>query len=115
MNDYEREISRDRRRRNHLRRLGFNDPKCGICGNSRVVCLRVDHLEGQRFGDHVWLICANCHEERTELQTMEHPPVGKNPESQLERARRVILNAADSHELLSRWLRDVGENGNWDG
>ena len=115
MDDYEREISRERRLRNHFRRLGFNDPKCGICGTTKVVCLRVDHLAGKSFGEQRWLICGNCHDERTELQTMEHPPVGPNPQSQLERARRVILNAADSLELLSRWLRDVGENSDWDG
>ncbi len=115
MDDYEREISREKRRRNHFRRLGFNDPKCAICGDKRVVCLRIDHLSGWKYGDQVWLICANCHDERTELQAMEHSPVGPNPESQLEKARRVILNAADSLELLSRWLRNVGEHGNWDG
>jgi hypothetical protein len=115
MDDYERQISREIRRRSHFRRLGFKDPKCAFCEEKRVICLRVDHLAGQKFGDHRWLICANCHELRTELQTMEHPPVGPNPDSQLERSRRVILNAADCAELLSRWLRDVGENGDWDG
>jgi len=115
MDDYEREISRERRRRSHFRRLGFNDPKCGICGTTKVVCLRVDHLAGKSFGEHCWLICANCHEERTELQTMEHPPVGPNPQRQLERARRLILNTADSLEFLCRCLRDLGENSGWDG
>jgi hypothetical protein len=115
MDDYERGISREKRLRAHSRRLGSKNPKCGVCGMTKVICLRIDHLAGQRFGDHRWLICGNCHDERTELRTMEHPPVGTNPEGQLEKARRVILNAADSLELLSRWLRDVSENGDWDG
>jgi hypothetical protein len=115
VDEYEREISRERRRRNHLRRLGFNDPKCGICGCTKVLCLRVDHLQGRQFGDDIWLVCANCHEERTDMQVNEHPPVVNNLKTQLEISRRVILNAADSLELLCRWLRGVGETGNWDG
>jgi hypothetical protein len=115
MDDYDREISRERRRRNHFRRLGFDNPKCGICGCTNVLCLQVDHLADWKFNDGVWLICANCHCLRTELQVSEHPPVGPKPASQLEISRRVILNTADSLELLSRWLRNVGENGNWDG
>ena len=114
MDDYERGISRERRWRNHRRRLGFDAPKCGICGCTKVACLRKDHLAGQRFGEDIWLVCANCHEERTDLQVHEHPPVGDKPEGQLEKSRRVILNAADSLELISRWLRSVGETGNWD-
>jgi hypothetical protein len=107
--------SRERGLRSKFRRLGFSDPKCGVCGCTKILTLRVDHLAGRKFGDDVWLVCANCHEERTELQVNEHPPVGADSKSQLEKARRVILNEADALELKSRWLRAFAETGNWDG
>jgi hypothetical protein len=51
--------SRERRRRKDLARLGFSNPTCGICGCAKILCLRVDHLQGRKFGDDVWLVCAN--------------------------------------------------------
>ena len=115
MNDYERLISRERRRRAHFRSLGFADPKCAVCGKTDVLDLHVDHLAGRRFGHEVWLVCTAHHGMRTDLQVSEHPAIGPNPDGQLEKSRRVLLNAADSLEIISRWLRGVGENGNWDG
>jgi hypothetical protein len=115
MNDYGRLIARERRRRAYFRKRGFPDPKCAICGNTDVLWLEEDHLAGRNFGDETWLVCITHHLWRTDLQVSEHPPVGPNPKGQLEKSRRVILNAADSLELLSRWLRGVGENLNWDG
>jgi hypothetical protein len=113
MDDYERLLAREKRRRAYFRRLGFTDPKCAICGNTDVLCLEVDHLGGRDFDDGIWLICWTHHLWRTDLQVSEHPAVGPNPKSQAEKGRRVILNAADCSELLSRWLRGVGES--WGG
>jgi hypothetical protein len=107
--------SRERRRRKELVRLGLGNLICGICGCANILRLGVDHLQGRKFGDDVWLVCANCHEERTDLQVREHPPVGEITESQLQKARKVILNEADILEFKSRWLRKFAEDGNWEG
>ncbi|HEU0045465.1 hypothetical protein [Sphingomonas sp.] len=104
----QREHAREKRRRRHLLRLGFADPRCLFCGEDDVRCLQLDHTDGIEFdAKSVWPLCANCHAKRTDLQK-DHPPKNADPADPLERAGRKIEGLADYLEMAVTELRHLG-------
>src|SRR5438067_1498876 len=51
----------ERRRRAAFRRLGTDDPRCVLCGESDWRCLELHHVAGRAFGHHTAILCRNCH------------------------------------------------------
>ncbi len=50
------------RRERRLARLGTRTPCCTRCGETALICLRVDHVTGhKRDPDFTEIICLNCH------------------------------------------------------
>jgi len=104
----QREHAREKRRRRHLLRLGFANPRCHNCGEDDVRCLQLDHMDGIEFDKRqVWPLCANCHAKRTDFQK-DHPPKSGDPADPLERAGRFVEGAADYLEMLVTRLREFG-------
>jgi hypothetical protein len=101
------ELAREKRRRRHLERLGFPDPKCPICGEDDLRCLQLDHIAGKEFSDIQAVICANHHLKRSDLQG-EHPLKMADPADPLEVAGRTMLGMADYHDLLGPVCREIG-------
>ncbi|WP_156404900.1 hypothetical protein [Sphingomonas sp. Root241] len=102
-----REHAREKRRRRHLERLGFENAQCIFCGEDDKVCLHLDHVDGQEFSDVVWPLCANCHAKRTHLQK-DHPPKDAEPSDPLEKMGRMVEGLADYLEITVTRLREFG-------
>lgn len=102
-----RELAREKRRRKHMERLGFPDPRCLFCDEDDVRCLHLDHVAGQEFSDDVWPICANDHARRTDLQK-DHPPKAADPGDNLEVIGRFSEGLADFLEMAVTKLREYG-------
>lgn len=102
-----REDAREKRRRRHLERLGFENARCLFCGEDDIVCLHLDHIDGREFSDAVWPLCANCHARRTHLQK-DHPPKNAEPTDPLERIGRRIEGHADYLEMSVTRFREYG-------
>ncbi len=105
MDDIERE--RERRRQRALERLGTNDPKCVICGESDPHCLELHHIAGRAYGDEKVPVCRNCHRKLSNKHK-DHPPANGVPADPLERIGRFLLGIADLLESLIRTLRKFG-------
>lgn len=102
-----RELSREKRRRKHLERLGFPNARCFLCQEDDKRCLQLDHNDGVEFSDIVWPICSNCHAKRTDLQK-DHPWKDAMPTDELERSGRFVEGFADYLEMAVTRLREFG-------
>ena len=103
-----REHAGEKRRRRHIVRLGFADPRCLFCDEDDVRCLQLDHTDGIEFAKkEVWPLCANCHAKRTDRQK-DHPPKDADPTDPLERVGRHIEGLADYLEMEVTRLRHLG-------
>ena len=107
MIDDERDFAREKRRRKHLERLGFDNPQCLFCGESDVRCLELDHIAGRAHSEDVWVLCRNCHAQRTDLQK-DHPPKVADPTDRAEVIGRFLEGLADFLEFIVKRLREYG-------
>ena len=103
----DREIAREKRRRKHLERLGFENPSCFFCGESDPRCLQLDHIAGRAHSDDVWPICANHHAIRTDLQK-DHPAKAGAALDICEVIGRFLEGLADFLEMIVTRLREYG-------
>ena len=78
---------------------GFSDPRCVVCGEGRIWRLELDHIAGQKHDTTCSPLCANCHADRTFLQSLE-PPGGENPANVFEMIGRWLLGIAEWFELI---------------
>jgi hypothetical protein len=108
MTDEDRDFEREKRRRKHLERLGFENPKCLYCPEKDVRALQLDHIAGRAYSDDVWVVCSNCHLKRTDIQK-DHPPKVAPVDNQLEITGRFLLGVADFFEFLIKRFREDGE------
>lgn len=98
------EIRRDARRRRALERLGAENPKCVICGESDPLALELHHLEGQAYGNTLVIVCRNCHRKLSDRQK-DHPEKIADPPDTLESNAHLQLGLADFFEFLTKRLR----------
>ena len=105
--DEQREIAREKRRRKHLERLGFEKPKCLLCEESDPRCLQLDHIAGRAHSEDLAILCANHHAIRTDLQK-DHPPKAADPKDSCEVIGRFLEGLADFLELIVTRLREYG-------
>jgi hypothetical protein len=87
---------------------GFSDPRCVVCGESRIWRLELDHIAGQKHDTTCSPLCGNCHADRTFLQSLE-PPGGENPTNVFEVIGRWLLGIAQWFELIVDMLWKFGE------
>jgi hypothetical protein len=105
MNETERQG--ERRRQNAFERLGTNNPRCVVCGETDWRCLELHHLPGRGYGDELVIVCRNCHRKLSDMQK-DHPASSKEPSDPLEIIGRFLLGMADLLELLIAKLREFG-------
>ena len=96
----------ERRRQAAYRRLGSNDPRCLVCGETDWRCLELHHIAGQAHDDLGGIHCRNCHRKQSEAWMNAagptDPPV-------MERVGHLLLGLATLlDELVSR-LRLYGK------
>src|ERR1700693_545858 len=49
------------RKQQRLRRLGTQNPRCVVCGESDPAVLDLHHIAGRKHSDDVSIVCANHH------------------------------------------------------
>lgn len=97
----------ERRKQRALERLGSNDPRCVICGESDWRCLEAHHLAGQAYAGETVPACRNCHRKLSDGQKDHPAKTGESP-SQSEVIGRFLLGLADLFELLVEKLAEWG-------
>lgn len=97
----------ERRKQRALERLGSNDPRCVICGESNWQCLESHHLAGQAYAGETVPVCRNCHRKLSDGQCDHPAKTGESP-SQSEVIGRFLLGLADLFELLVEKLAEWG-------
>lgn len=108
MDDLERRLFREGRRRSAHRRLGSERPVCVSCGEPDPLVLEREHLAGRKHDDTTTFMCRNCHARRSEMQR-EQPKGGADPRNPLEVIGRWLLGLAEYGELMIVTLRRFGE------
>ena len=103
MTDYDSE----RRRQKALERLGTNNPRCAICGETDPHCLELHHPGGKANTDETVIHCRNCHR-KVEIYRNDHPAQIDTPPDLAERAGHFLLGLADVLVLLVEQLRRLG-------
>lgn len=108
MDELEREVFRDVRRRSAQRRLSCEHPVCVICGHDDPLALERDHNAGRKHDDTTTFLCRNCHTARSERQR-EQPRGGSNPKNPFEVIGRWLLSITEYFEGMVATLRRFGE------
>src|SRR5262249_30147136 len=88
-------------------RLGTNNPKCPICGETDWRCFESHHIAGRAFDDAETPLCNNCHAKASDDQK-DHPKLDVRPPHPLERIGQLLLGLADLLALAVFKLREFG-------
>src|SRR5271169_1400933 len=95
--------------RERFEKAGFPDPRCVVCGEGRIWRLELDHIAGQKHDTTCSPLCANCHADRSFLQSLE-PPGDENTENPLGVIGRWLLGIAEWLELIVKaWFELIIE------
>jgi len=97
----------DKGMRERFRKAGFPQPKCALCSESRIWCLELDHIAGQKHDQACWPLCCNCHAERSFLQSLEADGCD-DPKNPLEVIGRWLLGITEWLELIIDKLYQYG-------
>ena len=100
-------LESERRLQKAYERLGTNNPRCAICGESDPHCLELHHPGGRAFTDATIILCRNCHR-KLEDGRKDHPPQIGNAADLGEHAGHVLLGLADLFAQLVAILRQFG-------
>ena len=98
----------EQQRETAIRRLGVNDPRCGLCGHDDPLALEKHHIAGQKNDDIIAIICRNCHREISAHQRL-HPQDIKGQKNLLKRIGNFLLGLADLLGIAAKKLREFGE------
>jgi hypothetical protein len=99
------QYQQERRKQSVLRRLGTDDPRCAICGESDWRCLERHHLAGQVYDDLGVILCRNCHRKVSAPHENAAAPIDP---PLLERIGHLLLGLAKLAELIVPKLREIG-------
>ena len=95
----------ERRRQAASRRLGSNDPRCLVCGETDWRCLELHHIAGQSYEGLGGILCRNCHRKQSDpsanAKGPSDPPV-------MERVGHLMLGLATFLAELLTQLRTYG-------
>jgi hypothetical protein len=101
-------INKETRKQNRLEKLGTNEPRCKVCGESDWRCLEKHHIAGKDYDDDTATICRNCHRKLSDDQKDHPQKLEKKPDT-LESIGHLLLGIADLFALLVDKLRECGE------
>jgi hypothetical protein len=103
----EHKMKKEKRRQNALERLGTNQPRCIICGETDWRCLESHHIAGRNFDEATVILCRNCHRKPSDDQK-DHPKAATTPPDLFDRAGHFLLGLADFFVLLIEKCREYG-------
>src|SRR5262249_3708236 len=105
--DEELRIARERRKQTAFERLGTDNPRCFVCGESDWRCIEPHHLAGRKNDDLTTNTCPNCHRRLSDDQK-DHPKQDEPPKDPLEAIGYFLLGLADFFAILIEKLREFG-------
>jgi len=88
------------------RRLGSDNPRCGICGENYGGCLEAHHIAGRKNDETTTPLCRNCHRKASDAQR-DHPQAVEGG-GKLEAIGHFLLGLADLLALAVQRLREFG-------
>lgn len=101
------ELAKEKRKQDHLEKLGTQHPACSLCGESDHRCLEAHHIAGQKFAPETGIVCRNCHRKLSDEQR-DHPgSIGQEP-SIMETIGHFLLGLADMLAQAAVKLREFG-------
>jgi hypothetical protein len=101
------ERKREARRQTALDRLGSNNPRCTVCGETDWRCLEAHHVAGRAYNGFTSIVCRNCHRKLSDVQK-DQPAKADHPPLPSERIGHFLLGLADFFLLLAGQLRQFG-------
>lgn len=96
------------RRQKALERLGYSEPRCGVCGEDDPRCLEAHHPAGRAYDPTTGLVCRNCHRKLSDVQ-LDHPGKLSDPPSFDERLGHFLLGLADFLTLVIERLQSFAK------
>lgn len=99
--------AKETRMQNRLAKLGTNEPRCGICGETDWRVMDLHHVADHKRDELTVLLCANCHRKVTDDQR-DHPPLDRDAEPMLDRIGHFMLGLADMLRLIVEKLIQFG-------
>lgn len=100
-------LDAERRLQKAFERLGTNNPKCVLCGETNPHCLELHHPGGGDYSDETIIQCRNCHR-KSEDARKDHPAQIADPPDLVERVGHLLLGLADLFVQLVKILRKSG-------
>ncbi|GHF16588.1 hypothetical protein GCM10017044_08620 [Kordiimonas sediminis] len=97
------------RREQRIRRLGFDDPMCVICGEDYVLCLEKHHVAGRKYDDTEVPVCCNCHRKLSDNQ-LDYPDSNPNQDRNLLTIGYFLMGLSDLFKLLAEKLMEFGNH-----
>jgi hypothetical protein len=102
------ELARETRKRRRLEQLGSDEPRCGICGDTRWQCIELHHTAGKdAVPDHTVLTCRNCHRMLSDDQR-DPPTYDPERDGPWQAIGHFLLGLADMLRLIIDKLREYG-------
>jgi hypothetical protein len=102
------QMDKEDRRQQRLRRLGTQDPICVACGESDPAVLELHHIAGRKYDDDESIVCANCHRKLSDKQRDHSPSVQTQSDGQSALMGHYLLGGADLLALIVDTLRKFG-------
>lgn len=101
------ELRKEVRKQRRLERLGSNEPRCGVCGESDDRCLERHHVADHGRDEATVAICRNCHRKVTDDQK-DHPRFNAAADPMLDSIGHFLLGLADMLRLIVEKLAEFG-------
>jgi hypothetical protein len=96
------------RKQQRLRRLGTQNPRCVVCGESDPAVPDLHHIAGRKHSDDVSVICANHHRKLSDKQRDHWQQPGSEPQSFLVTVGHYLLGLADLLLMIAKSLAEFG-------
>ena len=100
-------LAAERRKQLRLEKLGTNEPRCGVCGESDWRCIEQHHTAGQKNAPETVNLCANDHRRVTDPQK-DHPAASPGADTLLLTAGEFMLGLHDMLKIILDKLYELG-------
>jgi hypothetical protein len=98
----------ERRKQTRLHKLGTNNPRCAICGNSDWRVIEEHHPDTRKRDKLVVHVCANCHRILSDDQK-DHPEELQGCDEFFASGGKLLLGLVNMLALILERLREFGE------
>lgn len=97
------------RRQKAFDRLGTDNPRCAFGDETDWRCMELHHLEGERFGKTLVIVCRNCHRKLSDAQKDQTTTNPGTPPTTNESIGHFLQGLADLLRFLADKLWEYGE------